>query len=134
MNVDLSIVVTRFDITTDSKLVQSENAALPSVVMLSGMITEVRFVHLLNASCPIYLTLFEMVTEVRVSQPSNARSWIISTLFGIVTEVTLAHFLNAPCPISFTLSGMKTLASEPLYRFNTPSSILKSFCIFLPPK
>ena len=47
---------------------QSENALLPMLVTLSGMVTEVRLVQYLNAYSPMHVTLFGMVTEVRLVQ------------------------------------------------------------------
>ena len=38
------------------------------VVMLSGIVTEVRLLHSLNAELPMVVTLLGIVTEVRLRQ------------------------------------------------------------------
>ena len=53
----------------DVRLEHEENAELPIVVTLGGMVMETRLSHPLNAQPPIEVTLGGMVIDVRLLQP-----------------------------------------------------------------
>ena len=71
-----SIIVTLFEIVTEVKEEQPENALFPTVMTLSGM-----------------------VMEVKEEQESNVAPSIIFTLDGMVTEVNDVAWKKAPSPI-----------------------------------
>ena len=58
---------------------QPHNAYEPMLVTLSGMVMEVRPVHLEKASSPIVVTLSGMAMEVRPVQPEKAQSPMLVT-------------------------------------------------------
>ena len=85
--------------------VQPENAKLPILVTLLGMLTEVRLVQPPNAPCPILVTLLGMmilVTGIPANQPDPIAG-------NPSTKVMLARPVqpvNAPLPILITLLGI----------------------------
>ena len=57
----------------DVKPVQFIKASRHMRVTLSGIVTEVKLLHLKNAPSPMFVTLFGMVTEVKPVQPEKAQ-------------------------------------------------------------
>ena len=80
----------------------------------------VRLVQPENAELPILLTLLGIVMLVRLVQPQNAELPILLTLIGIVTPLRLARPLNTLLSIPVTgkpliSPGMFNTELEPVY-------------------
>ena len=66
---------------------QPENAELPMLVTLDGIVTDVRPLQPENAELPMLVTFGGIVSEVSPLQPEKAALPILVTLAGIVTDV-----------------------------------------------
>src|SRR5438128_1968947 len=74
-----------------------ENAELPTLVTLSGIVKLVRLVHQKNASSPMRMTVFGIVTAVRSFQKVKAYL------------ARLPQSANDESPMIVMLSGIETL-------------------------
>ena len=78
------------------------------LVILLGIVMEVREEQPLKVPPSILVTLFGMVIEVREEQPLKARFPMFVTLLPMVAEVREEQFEKAPSPIVCTLLGIVT--------------------------
>ena len=69
-----------------SKLLHSEKAFLPILMILSGMLIEVKFVHPQNTDSPIVVTLLGILIDFKFEHPLNANMPIFVTPLGIFIE------------------------------------------------
>ena len=79
------------------------------LITLSGIVTSVKLVQLLNASSPILVTLFGIVTSVKLVQSSNAEESILVTLLGITYSLSV---LPAGYVINSDLSLLNKIPSN----------------------
>ena len=127
INAKLPIEVTLSEIIIDFNPSHAENACWLISVTLLPIVTEVKFVQLLNLvfnppfcngallsiitevkpmhsenAAPISVTLFGIVISVKPVQPANALEPMDVTLFGIVISVKPVQLWNALSPMDVT--------------------------------
>ncbi len=74
---------------TEVNAVQSANALVPIDVILSGIVTETKLVHVLNVSVSINVIPLPKLIDVKSVQFLNIPVPILVTLSGILIEVKL---------------------------------------------
>jgi len=103
------ILVTPVPIVAVVKLEQYENASLPILCTLLGIVMLDRN-EVLNAPSPMLVTPVPIVAVARLVQPSNAPLPILVTLLGMVMLARLEQPVNAFCPMLVTLFPMVAVA------------------------
>lgn len=91
------------------RLLQPENAVLPILVILSGIVILVRLLQPENALLPILVRLFGIVMLGSLLQPENALFPILVTLLGIVMLVRKLQPANALSGILVMPFGIEML-------------------------
>jgi hypothetical protein len=80
----------------ETSLLQKENASMPILVTLLGIVIEVRASHALNASSPILVTPLGIVIEVIAPHPLNILQPILVILSDSSIEVKPSQDSNVP--------------------------------------
>lgn len=96
MKVPVLILSTELPIITVSSPVQLQKALLPIAVTLSGIVSDVKLEHPLNAPLWISITDLGIMIDDKLVHPENAHSPISLTEFGIVTDVSPVQSPKVP--------------------------------------